>query len=189
MFIVFDGIDGAGKTTHLMKIKKWLYSKKVDFVSFKEPGGTPFSNKVRKLFLHSEIDPLSQLFLLSASRTNLCKVIASVDKLVLCDRFFDSTYAYQGKYFSSEIIDYFVNLSCVIEDKFIQPDFTFLFLHSYGQNKNYMDQLAMQDKESIIDRFKKRMSINPEKYFIIQNGTIKEQQDQIRSKLSSLLNL
>ena len=102
-FITIEGIEGAGKTTCMDTIKELLTKNSIQFINTREPGGTPLAEKIRALLLNVEEDtpvPLTELLLIFASRTqHINKVIrpALSDGLwVLCDRFTDATYAYQG---------------------------------------------------------------------------------------------
>lgn len=101
-FITFEGIDGCGKTTQLKLAAKFLKSNGLIPVILREPGSTPVSEKVRKILLDKKlvINPLSELMLYEAARAELVQQIISPalkkSKIVLCDRFYDSTTAYQG---------------------------------------------------------------------------------------------
>lgn len=102
MFITFEGIDGSGKTTQIKLLQDYIESKGYQTVIIREPGGTPFSEVIRELLLNRdiEINPVSELLLFEAARANLTEqVILPALKngfFVLCDRFYDSTTAYQG---------------------------------------------------------------------------------------------
>ena len=98
MFITFEGIEGSGKTTQLRRLAGRL----PDAVVTKEPGGTPLADEIREILLdaRSRLDPVAETLLFAASRRqNVAEVIRpALDKgrVVLCDRFTDATYAYQG---------------------------------------------------------------------------------------------
>ncbi len=102
MFITFEGIDGAGKSTQVKKLRKHLASKGIEVLTLREPGGTDISESIRDILLESknDITPIGELLLFAASRAELVqKVIKpalSSDKAVILDRFYDSTSAYQG---------------------------------------------------------------------------------------------
>jgi dTMP kinase len=102
IFVTFEGIDASGKTTQFKKLVDYLKRKKLPVVSFREPGGEKVSEKIRKILLDSKssIDPQTELLLYIASRAQLTlqKIIPAlkIGKIVVCDRFFDSTLAYQG---------------------------------------------------------------------------------------------
>ena len=98
--IVFEGIEGSGKTYHINNVKKYLKKKKINFINLREPGGSQSSEKIRKLILDkkSNFKKLTDLFLYMASRNeNLHNIIKKNynKKVILIDRFTDSTLAYQ----------------------------------------------------------------------------------------------
>jgi dTMP kinase len=102
-FITLEGIEGVGKSTALEVIRKVLEAKGRDVVVTREPGGTAIGEKVRDILLstqNGEMSALAELFLLLAARTqHLVEVVSpalTVGKCVVCDRFFDATFAYQG---------------------------------------------------------------------------------------------
>jgi DNA polymerase III delta prime subunit len=103
MFITFEGIDGSGKSTHLRRAAEWLDRHGVAHLRTHEPGGTPLGESLRQLFLDpsgAELDGTVELLMLFASRRqHLLLVIEpalAAGRIVLCDRFTDSTRAYQG---------------------------------------------------------------------------------------------
>lgn len=102
IFITFEGIDASGKTTQARKAVRYLREKGFDVLFLREPGGEPVSERIRKILLKSQssVTPTTELMLYLASRSQLVekKIIPALKskKLVLCDRFFDSTLAYQG---------------------------------------------------------------------------------------------
>lgn len=102
MFITFEGIDGAGKTTQINLLKDFLEKKGRTVLSIREPGGLSFSEKIRDILLDTKtnINEITELFLFESARSELTeKIIIPALKnntIVICDRFFDSTTAYQG---------------------------------------------------------------------------------------------
>lgn len=102
MLISFEGIDGCGKSTQITLLKDYLDEKNIQHAVFREPGGTEISEKIRNLLLHetAEMNSVTELLLFSAARSQLLseKVIPLLEKgeVVILDRFFDSTTAYQG---------------------------------------------------------------------------------------------
>jgi dTMP kinase len=100
LFISFEGIDGAGKSTHIASVAELFRQAGRTVVLSREPGGTPLSEKLRELVLHEPMDALTEaLLMFAARREHLVQVIepalARCD-VVLCDRFTDATFAYQG---------------------------------------------------------------------------------------------
>lgn len=102
MLITFEGIDGCGKSTQLQLIGDLLESRGLKVHRLREPGGTEFSESIREILLSSKnkINDIAELLLFEAARSNLVesfiKPALSRDEYVLCDRFYDSTTAYQG---------------------------------------------------------------------------------------------
>ncbi|MBL0919273.1 MAG: dTMP kinase [Hydrogenophaga sp.] len=100
LFITFEGIDGAGKSTHIEALARAFEATGRRVVLTREPGGTPLAEKLRALVLNDTMDPLCEsLLVFAARRDHLAQVIepALADgAVVLCDRFTDATFAYQG---------------------------------------------------------------------------------------------
>ena len=129
IFITLEGVDGAGKSTHIDFIKNYFDTKKINFYMTREPGGTDLGEKLRNSLLHENMDPLTETILMFAAR---CEHIKSVikpklesDITVVSDRFTDATYAYQhgGKGIDLKTIDLLKKLI----QKELEPDLTFLF--------------------------------------------------------------
>ena len=102
-FITFEGIDGCGKTTQANLLCEKLKSKSIDFEYIREPGGTKISEEIRKILLnpdHVTISNVSETLLFLASRSQIViekiKPALLMNKWVICDRYIDSTIAYQG---------------------------------------------------------------------------------------------
>jgi dTMP kinase len=100
LFISFEGIDGAGKSTHIDRVAQLFRQAGRAVVLTREPGGTPLSEKLRELVLHEPMDALTEaLLMFAARREHLVQVIEPAlarGDVVLCDRFSDATFAYQG---------------------------------------------------------------------------------------------
>jgi dTMP kinase len=99
-FITFEGIDGAGKSTHMSAAAQWLHERGHSVVQSREPGGTELAEALRDLVLGRDMDPLTEaLLVFAARRDHLVRVIEptlAAGHTVLCDRFTDATFAYQG---------------------------------------------------------------------------------------------
>lgn len=103
LFISIEGPDGSGKSTQIENIKKFFEGKNIDIVFTREPGGTPIGESIREIILDnkfSEMDPMTEAMLYAASRAqHVAQVIRPAleqGKVVVCDRFVDSSLAYQG---------------------------------------------------------------------------------------------
>jgi dTMP kinase len=128
-FITFEGIDGAGKSTHIATVVDWLSARGLEVVSTREPGGTPLGEKLRELLLHEPMHLETEaLLMFAARREHLALVIEPAlarGAWVVCDRFSDATYAYQG---GGRGLDKekFAALERWVHGH-LQPDLTFLF--------------------------------------------------------------
>jgi dTMP kinase len=129
MLITFEGIDGCGKSTQISLLAEYLKSKNIDFITLREPGGTHLSEEIRKILLESKhtINPLTELLLFNSARSNLVSQVIepalAAGKVILCDRFYDSTTAYQG-YGRGIDLDFIKSCNEMVT-KGIKPDITF----------------------------------------------------------------
>ena len=128
-FITFEGIDGAGKSSHMASVSELIRAQGFQVVSTREPGGTPLGEKLRELLLHESMHLETEAMLMFAARREhlACVIEPALARgdWVVCDRFSDATYAYQGggrgldkEKFS--ILEQWVH-------GHLQPDLTFLF--------------------------------------------------------------
>lgn len=128
-FITFEGIDGAGKSTHIATVVDLLKARGLEVVSTREPGGTSLGEKLRELLLHEPMHLETEaLLMFAARREHLALVIEPAlarGAWVVCDRFSDATYAYQG---GGRGLDKakFADLERWVHGH-LQPDLTFLF--------------------------------------------------------------
>ena len=102
-FLTVEGTEGVGKTTNIAFIKAWLDQHGIDYITTREPGGTPLAEQLRQLLLQPRSEPVNEtaelLMIFAARAQHLAQVIEpalAAGKWVLCDRFTDATYAYQG---------------------------------------------------------------------------------------------
>ena len=198
--IVFEGIEGSGKTLHIKNIEKYLKKKKIKFIKFREPGGSKNSEKIRKLILNkiSNFNKITDLLLYLAARNENYERIIKKNyrkKVILIDRFTDSTLAYQhyGMGINKKII---LSLNKFIL-KNIKPNFTFLNVVSM---KNLKIRLRKRLKKNRYDVFnlsfynkaqKGFINLSKKKNYMIinSNNEINENKKIIKKKIDSLLNL
>ncbi|MYM28396.1 dTMP kinase [Duganella sp. CY15W] len=128
-FITFEGIDGAGKSTHIAFVSDYIKARGIELVSSREPGGTPLGEKLREIVLHEKMHLETEALLVFASRReHLAQVIQPAlarGAWVISDRFTDSTFAYQGGGRGTSLAKLEVLEQWVHPD--VQPDLTLLF--------------------------------------------------------------
>jgi dTMP kinase len=134
VFISFEGIDGAGKSTHIPPLAEALRARGRPVTLTREPGGTPLAERLRELALHQTMDPLTEaLLMFAARRDHLRQVIEpalAAGQVVLCDRFTDATFAYQGagRGFDVNVLSQLEQWVQARDDGSLrQPDLTLLF--------------------------------------------------------------
>lgn len=149
-FITFEGIDGAGKSSHIAGVAEFVRARGLTVVSTREPGGTPLGEKLRDLLLHEAMHLETEaLLMFAARREHLAQLIEPAlarGDWVVCDRFSDATYAYQG---GGRGLDKakFAQLEQWVHGH-IQPDLTLLFDLPFAVAR---DRMAAQTRE--LDRF------------------------------------
>jgi dTMP kinase len=128
-FITIEGIEGVGKTTNIEFVKSWLEKQNIQYITTREPGGTQLGEQLRELLLHGgEVCSNAELLMMFASRAQhleqVIKPAIEQGKWVICDRFTDSTYAYQGG--GREMnVDVIAQLEKIVHGDF-QPSLTLL---------------------------------------------------------------
>ncbi len=137
LFISFEGIDGAGKSSHIDTLAQALRAAGRSVTLTREPGGTPLAEKLRALLLHDAMDALTEtLLVFAARRDHLCCVIEPAlarGEVVLSDRFTDATFAYQGagRGFDLQVLSYMERLAqtgCALDANLMRnPDLTLWF--------------------------------------------------------------
>ncbi len=165
--IVFEGIEGSGKSLHINNVATYLKKKGKKFIKIREPGGNQNSEKIRKLILNnkSNFDKVTDLLLYFAARNENLKNIIMKNvgkKIILIDRFVDSTFAYQ--HYGMGININFINEISNFLLKNIKVSFTFLNLVN---EKNMKIRLKQRKKLNRYDKFE--MSF----YKKVQSGFIK----------------
>jgi dTMP kinase len=133
IFISFEGIDGAGKSTHIQGLAEAFTQQGRRVTMTREPGGTPLAETLREQLLHQPMDAWSEVLLVfAARRDHLIKVIKPAlerGDVVLCDRFTDATHAYQGggRGLSTETLDDLEHWVQRVDGHFVEPDLTLWF--------------------------------------------------------------
>jgi dTMP kinase len=127
--ITFEGIDGAGKSTHIDTVANYFAKRGSEVVRTREPGGTPLAERLREILLHTAMDAQTEALLaFAARRDHVQKVIVpALDRgcTVLCDRFTDATFAYQGGG-GGVSVDFLNALEFSVLEG-LRPDLTFWF--------------------------------------------------------------
>ena len=145
--IVFEGIEGSGKSYHIKKVSKYLDKKKISYIKIREPGGSVNSEKIRKLILNktSNLNKNTDLLLYLAARSENISIINKFykKKIILIDRFIDSTIAYQ--HYGMGVDLKIINIINKFLLKNIKVNFTFI---------------NVVNKKNLFQRFKKRKSLN-----------------------------
>ena len=198
-FITLEGVDGAGKTTHIEFIKNYLSDLNINYVMTREPGGTALGEKLRDILLHDEMNPQTETMLMFAARNeHIDKVIRPnlmKGAVVISDRFTDATYAYQagGKGVKDEKID--------ILKKWVQeglrPDLTFLFdlpvevsIERLNKTRK-LDKFEREDKsfhKKIREKYLTLVEASPERFCVLNSeASIEKIQNQIKLKLDEVI--
>ena len=197
--IVFEGIEASGKTHHILNVTKYLKKKKLEYIKLREPGGNSNSEKIRKLILNnkSNFDRNTDLLLYLAARNENMSLLKKnyKKKIILIDRFVDSTIAYQHYGFGVDIK--FINFINKYLLKKFRVDFTFL---NIVNNKNMMKRLKIRKKLNRYDKFNNQFYTNVQNGFIKlakknmnrykiinSNLDIKSNEDQVIQKINQLI--
>jgi len=198
--IVFEGIEGSGKTLHINHLSSYLKKRKLKFIKLREPGGSSNSEKIRKLILNNRVNfnKITDLLMYLAARNENVKNIINKNykkKIILIDRFTDSTLAYQHYGMG---IDYkFINLINNYITKKINVSLTFLNLVSAKnmrtrllkrKNLNRYDKFKMNFYNKVQKGYIKIANKNKKKYKIIDsNINISVNKNKIINEVNKLL--
>ena len=185
--IVFEGIEGSGKTYHIDHVSKYLKKKKINYIKLREPGGTSNSEKIRKLILNnkSNFNKETDLLLYLASRSENISLLKKNfrKKIILIDRFIDSSIAYQhyGLGVNKKLIE-IINKSLLGNFKI---DFTFL---NIVNNKNMIKRLKLRKSLNRYDKFNNKFYSKVQKGFLKLSRGNKRKYQIINSNLDINLN-
>jgi len=199
LIIVFEGIEGTGKSHHIKNVAKYLKKKNKKFIQIREPGGSENSEKIRKLILNnkSSFNRNTDLLLyLSARSENIELIKKNIDKkIILIDRFSDSTIAYQ--HYGMGVDLKFINNINQFLLKNIDIDFTFLNTVSPKNMKsrlikrkilNRYDKFNNNFYDKVQKGFIKILKRNPKKYMKIDsNMSIEYNENIILNKINDLI--
>jgi dTMP kinase len=159
LFITLEGLDGSGKTTQIKRLAAWLEKRGLQPVITRQPGGTPTGDRIRALLLDSRSTGLASMTEMALMFADRAQAIAEViqpaldaGRIVLCDRFTDSTEAYQGggRQLGSQIVLDLHRLICAN----LQPDLTLLLLPSLdaslarARGRNHRDEAQTGKNEN-----------------------------------------
>ena len=203
LFITFEGPDGVGKSTHVSLLQKYLEENSISTVVTREPGGTTIGKSLREIVLSVDtvgLDPMAELLIYYADRAqHISQVIhpaINSGKWVICDRFYDSSYAYQsaGHKVSSEAVDALTNL--VASD--CKPDITFLLdvtgdssakrIAQRGEEKDRMELEDNSFKARVRDAFLELAQKEPQRFRKIDaSGSPQETFAQIVNQIKPFL--
>ena len=197
--IVFEGIDGSGKTFHLNEVSKYLIKKKVKFIKFREPGGTINSEIIRNIILSdkSKFKTKTDLLLYLAARNENYESLIKPNinkKVILIDRFMVSTIAYQhyGFKINKKIIDYLNNF--VLGN--LKPNFTFFHFvpikhikKNISGKKNRYDKFNKKFYKNVQNGFIKILKKNRNKLLIDSSKSKKYNIELIKNKINKILNI
>ena len=184
LIIVFEGIEGSGKSYHIDNVAKYLRKNNKEFIQIREPGGNINSEKIRKLILNnkSTFNKNTDLLLYLAARSENIEIIKKnyKKKIILIDRFVDSTIAYQ--HYGMGVNIKFINMINNFLLKSINIDFTFLNLVN---KKNMHARLLKRKKLNRYDKF------NSNFYKKVQEGFLKilKKNPKTYMKINSNLNV
>jgi len=197
--IVFEGIEGSGKSHHINKVSKYLDKKRINYIKIREPGGSLNSEKIRRLILNkkSNFNINTDLLLYLAARSENINLIKKSykKKVILIDRFIDSTIAYQ--YYGMGVDLKIINSINKFLLKNIKVNFTFLNvvnkknLFQRLKNRkslNRYDQFDMDFYNKVQKGFLKLAKSNKKSYKIIDsNLDIKKNEDLIINQIKKLI--
>lgn len=199
VFITLEGVDGAGKSTHVQWLAERIAKHGIPVITTREPGGTELGENLRKLLLHQNMHIATETLLMFAARNEhletLIKPTLAAGTWVICDRFTDATYAYQGagRQLGEQRI---AILEAWVHDK-LQPDCTFLFdvpleiaqqrIHG-GREPDRFEQEKTDFFERTRASYLKRAANDPERFCIIDTtGEITTTRATLDTQLEHLI--
>lgn len=200
LFVTFEGVDGSGKSLMLKLAAQKLRSMGYDVLCTMEPGGSPLGQKLRSIILDSpygSVDPRSEALLYAADRAlhvaNVIKPALAEGRVVLCDRYEDSSYAYQGGGRNVELED--IRRLNDFATYGVRPDATFLLdlpaEAALGRLHGPKDRIEQEDIsffEDIAAAYRRLAAAEPNRFYVIDaTCSIKEESNRINEILLRLL--
>lgn len=200
-FITFEGGDGAGKSTQIGKLKDHLRSRGFDVILTREPGGTDIGEKIRNIILdpdNKEMDAVTEAMLYAASRAQhvaqVIKPAIEKGKIVICDRFIDSSIAYQG--FGRGLGDSVSVINNYAVGDYMPDKTVLLKLKPQLGNKRISgrekDRIELEKEsfhQAVFDGYEALEKMYPERIIGVDaTGTIDEIHEIIRTQIDELLN-
>lgn len=193
LFISLEGIDGAGKSSHIEGLAALLRDQGRQVTLTREPGGTPLSEKLRDLVLHEPMEPLTEALLMFAARQeHIVQVIEPAltrGDVVLSDRFTDATFAYQGggRGFDWQVLETLEDMvqkrSDALDKRLLQPDLTVWFDLPPSVAAKRLVQARIPDKfeaqplaffENVREGYARRCAQNPARFAQINANQSRE---------------
>ena len=199
MFISIEGIDNTGKTLQAKRLVELLNSKNIPAIYTREPGGTKICEEIRELILHNNMDDWTELLLFIAARNENYKkiILPSINdgKVVVCDRFIDSTVVYQG-YMRGLSIEKINNIHKMVLGEKIYPDLTFIIdldikiAISRINEPTKFEDIALEKQENIRKGFLEILKNKKHRNIFLINGefTIAKIAESIESTVIRYLN-
>ncbi|MCB0701287.1 MAG: dTMP kinase [Candidatus Kapaibacterium sp.] len=200
MFITFEGIDGSGKSTQILLLREYLVKNGHKVVTLREPGGTELSEYIRAVLLNKklEVSEISELLLFQAARADLVKTIVkpSLDqgRIVLSDRYFDSTTAYQG--YGRGIDMEIIKKSNQIGSLGVLPDMTFYLKiernvgieRDKDKDRDRMELSGDEFYDKVIHGYE-QLAKNESRFITIDgNKSVKEIHSKVVDEVEKLIN-
>ncbi len=181
LFITVEGIEGVGKTTNIEFIADWLKANAIEFVATREPGGTPLAEEIREVMLSPRDEAVcdtTELLLVFAARaqhlSQLIQPAITEGRWVLCDRFTDATYAYQGGGRGLSL-DTIATLETLVQDAF-RPDAVILLDVpvevglARASARSELDRIEKEKAdffEKVRQAYLDRAAADPDRYFLV----------------------
>ena len=199
LFITFEGADGCGKTTQINLLNEYLKSKNYKTITTLEPGGCDIGKQLRQILLHHDgyISPRAEMFMYLADRAQhvdaVIKKNVEENKIVLCDRYIDSSIAYQGYARGGDIeqIDLLNNLATGN----YKPDLTFVFdveseiaQQRVGKTKDRLEKEGLEFHKKVRFGYLELAKKYPDRIKVIDsNKTIEEVFEQVKKVIVEIL--